>query len=64
MQPYNPGILRSEETVYFGYRCRSESHWKCSFASDNGQEKVIVEFSWTQTQPEQNYCVTRKELWL
>ncbi len=29
---------------------------------DNSQEKVIAYLRWTLTQPEQNYCVTRKEL--
>ncbi len=30
LQPTNPGIPRSKETVYFGHRCQSEGHWKCS----------------------------------
>ncbi len=29
---------------------------------DNSQEKVFAYFSWTLTRPEQNYCVTGKEL--
>ncbi len=29
---------------------------------DNGQERIIAYFSWALTQLEQNYCVTRTEL--